>query len=163
MLAAVLEELLGLARDPAVVVERDPARRSVLAQRGLVAATSLSDLDGSFTTVLDCAASPELVERSLELLRPRGLYLAIGYSNVPEFDFAIVARRELDIRGVRSGKRTDLESVIALVASGQLAPAPIMTWSLAKINDALSALRSGTVAGKAVILTGPGQTGQAHD
>jgi alcohol dehydrogenase, propanol-preferring len=156
-------ELLGLAGDPSVVVERDPARRSVLAQRGLIAASSLSDLDGSFTTVLDCAASPDLVARSLELLRPHGLYLAVGYSKVPEFDFAIVARRELDIRGVRSGRRADLESVIALVASGKLAPPPITTWPLAKINDALSALRGGTVAGKAVILAGPGQTGQAHD
>jgi 2-desacetyl-2-hydroxyethyl bacteriochlorophyllide A dehydrogenase len=156
-------ELLGLAGEAVVIVEVDPARSSVLAQRGLVAAGSLSELDGSFTTVLDCAASPDLVIPSLELLRPHGLYLAVGYSKVHEVDFAIVARRELEIRGARSGRRADLESVIALVASGKLAPPPIITWPLADINEAFSALRSGAVAGKAVILAGPGQTGLAHD
>jgi 2-desacetyl-2-hydroxyethyl bacteriochlorophyllide A dehydrogenase len=156
-------ELIGLAGEPVVVVEMDPVRRSMLAQRGLVAARSLSELDGMFTTVLDCAASPGLVVPSLELLRPHGLYLSVGYSKVPQVDLAIVSRRELEIRGVRSGRRADLENVIALVATGKLAPPPIATWPLANINEALSALRMGAVAGKAVILAGPGQTGHAHD
>jgi 2-desacetyl-2-hydroxyethyl bacteriochlorophyllide A dehydrogenase len=147
--------LLESAGEPVVVVEADQTRRAMLAQRGIVAVGSLSELEGLFTTVLDCAAAPELVVPALELLRPHGLYLAVGYSKVPEVDLAIVSRRELDIRGTRSGRRADLESVIALVASGKLAPPPVTTWPLANINEALAALRRGAVAGKAVILAGP--------
>jgi 2-desacetyl-2-hydroxyethyl bacteriochlorophyllide A dehydrogenase len=156
-------ELLVLAGDPVVVVETNPTRRAVLAERMLVAAQSVTELDGSFTTVLDCAGSPGLMGASLERLRPHGLYLAVGYSKVPELDLSLVARRELQIRGIRSGRRADLEDVLALVGRGQLAPPPITTWPLARINDALASLRAGEVAGKAVILVGPRSTDQAND
>jgi 2-desacetyl-2-hydroxyethyl bacteriochlorophyllide A dehydrogenase len=156
-------ELLVLAREPVVVVETNPTRRAVLAERNLGTAESVPDLEGSFSTVLDCAGSPSLVGEALERLRPHGLYLAVGYSKVPDLDLSLVARRELQIKGIRSGRRADLENVLALVGSGQLAPPPITTWPLAGINRALASLRAGEVSGKAVILVGPCSTDQAND
>jgi threonine dehydrogenase-like Zn-dependent dehydrogenase len=152
-------ELLALAGHPVVVVEPNPRRRSLLAERGLANQASVGQVVGPFTTVVDCAASPDVVAPALELLRPHGLYVAVGYSKVPELDLSVVARRELVIKGVRSGTRADLELVLHLVARGQLAPPPITTWGLAEVNDALSALRQGSVAGKAVVVVRPSEPG----
>ena len=145
-----------------MVVETNPTRRVVLAERMLVAAQSVTELDGSFTTVLDCAGSPGLMGASLERLRPHGLYLAVGYSKVPELDLSLVARRELQIRGIRSGRRADLEDVLALVGRGQLAPPPITTWPLARINDAARVTARGRGSGQGgntrrASLDGPGK------
>ena len=152
----LVSELLLSSGKEVVVVESNPLRRSLLAERQLVVAPSLSEADGSFTTVIDCAGSPELVQVALGLLRSRGLYLVVGYSTVPELDLSLVARRELVLRGVRSGSRADLEDVIRLVSSGKVAPPPVTTWPLRCINEALLALREGQVEGKAVVLNSVG-------
>ena len=117
----------------------------------------MREVVGPFTTVIDCAGSPDVVPEALELLRPHGLYVVVGYSKILEFDLSVVARRELLIKGIRSGTRADLERILNLVARGQLAPPPITTWGLAEVNDALAALRHGAVAGKAVVLVRPPQ------
>jgi L-gulonate 5-dehydrogenase len=156
-------ELLAVAGEPVVVVETNPTRRAVLDERRLANFGSVRELGGSFTTVLDCAAAPDLVAPSLELLRPHGLYLAVGYSKVPELDLSLVARRELEIRGTRSGKRTDLEAILGMVGNGTVAPPPIATWPLTRINEAFAALRTGAVAGKAVIIVRAHQMDQAHN
>jgi len=80
------------------------------------------------------------------------MYLLAGYSLVPEMDFAAVARKEAEIRGIRSGRRQDLESIIALAASRQIQLPEIAEWRLSVANDALTALREKRVPGKAVIV-----------
>lgn len=152
-LGLLAAELLLNAGDPVVVVELNPQRRAMLAERSVPHAASLGDVAGRFTTVVDCAGSPEPVAGALQLLRPRGRYLVVGYSVVPELDLSAVSRRELELRGIRSGRRSDLERVLGLVARGELLPPTITTWPLVQVNDALSALRQGAVAGKAVVVS----------
>ena len=53
---------------------------------------------------------------------------------------------------MRSGRRSDLEDILALVASGRLSAPPISTWPLEEINSALRSLREGDVLGKAVVI-----------
>lgn len=147
-------ELLEAARHDFVVVESNPLRRAVAAERGHRAVSSISDLDGTFSTAIDCAGSAEIVPRLLRLLRPHGVYVSVGYTTLRELDLSVVARRELDIRGVRSGTRADLEHVLDLVAAGKISPPPSEIWKLDEINEALASLREGAVRGKAVIVTG---------
>ena len=92
---------------------------------------------------------------ALELLQPRGRYLCVGYSAVPDIDLAHLAHYELEIKGVRSGARADLEAVLAMVQDGAVKPPPVSKWPLEEVNDALSALRDGRVVGKAVITMVP--------
>ena len=113
---------------------------------------SLDRVSGPFAAVVDCAADPGAVERELELLRPRGWFLAVGYSTVPGLDLSVVARRELTIRGIRSGSRHDLETVLDVVAQGAIRLPEAHRWRLEEIDDAFRSLRSGALPGKAVIV-----------
>ena len=67
-----------------------------------------------------------------------------------------MSRKELAIYGIRSGRRSDLEAMLSLVADGIIAAPSIDCWPLQDINTAFHSLRSGQVAGKAVIMVGSG-------
>ena len=145
-------ELLQLHGEEATTVEVSESRRKVLEARGFAVTSRLEDLPAGWSSVIDCAGDPALVDRALSLLRPRGRYMVVGYSRVPGLDLAAVSRRELCIVGVRSGARGDLEQVLSAVARGAVKPPPVDTYALSEINDALVALRAGTVRGKAVVV-----------
>ncbi len=152
----LVAELLRLHGAELLVVEPNPERHARSEERGHSVVPGLSEVTGSFKSVIDSAADPDIVGRLLEKLLPHGIYISVGYARVREFDFAPVARKELAIYGIRSGRRADLEAVLSLVASGTIAAPSFECWPLEDINSALRSLRSGQVAGKAVILVGSG-------
>jgi D-arabinose 1-dehydrogenase-like Zn-dependent alcohol dehydrogenase len=78
--------------------------------------------------------------------------MVVGYSVVPDVDMAFVSRQELVILGVRSGSRENLQRIVNLAANGSIQLPNVQTWRLEHINDALSELRAGSVAGKAVVV-----------
>jgi 2-desacetyl-2-hydroxyethyl bacteriochlorophyllide A dehydrogenase len=150
-LGLLLAEILR-ARDLAVtVVEPLDVRRAVLRELGHTVAQNVESLDPSFEAVVDCAGVPSVVQAGLSLLEPHGLFLVVGYCTVSDLDLSVVARRELRIHGVRSGSREHLSQILELAANREIRLPPISTWDLDEINEALVALRSGQVAGKAVI------------
>jgi D-arabinose 1-dehydrogenase-like Zn-dependent alcohol dehydrogenase len=102
--------------------------------------------------VVDCAGAPETAAWAIGALRPRGTLVVVGYGAVPAFDSAPIARKELSIAGVRSGARSDLEHALLLAAGGKIRLPEISRFPLSSINAAFDALRSGTLAGKAVIV-----------
>jgi 2-desacetyl-2-hydroxyethyl bacteriochlorophyllide A dehydrogenase len=150
----LVSELLRHHGAEVVVAEPNPERRGRVEARGHRVAESVSAVTGSFKTVIDCAAAPDVVYDLLGALLPHGSYISVGYAKVPEFDFAVVARKELAIYGIRSGRRTDLEAMLGLVADGTIAAPGFDSWPLEDINTALHSLRSGLVPGKAVIMVG---------
>jgi 2-desacetyl-2-hydroxyethyl bacteriochlorophyllide A dehydrogenase len=144
-------ELLAAAGVAAFVVEPLPARRAALERRGYVVAETIDGVAGPFTVVVDCAGAPSVVSAGLSALAPRGLFVVVGYTTVPSLDLAVIARRELLVRGIRSGSRAHLEAALGAAARRVIALPPISVWDLEQINEALAELRSGRVAGKAVI------------
>ncbi len=147
-------EILRTADVEVIIVERNIARALEAERLGYPVSDSLTSVDRSVASVVDCAADPEIVGFELSLLRPHGLYLAVGYCTVSEFDLAVVARRELSIRGVRSGTREDLRDVLRLAEERAIRLPALNVWPLADINDALQSLRDGVVAGKAIVVNG---------
>jgi 2-desacetyl-2-hydroxyethyl bacteriochlorophyllide A dehydrogenase len=152
----LVSELLRHHGGEVLVVEANAERRARAEERGHSVAPGISEVAGSFKSVIDCAADPDIVGALLERLLPHGIYISVGYARVQEFDFAPVARKELTIYGIRSGRRSDLEAMLSLVATGTIAAPSFECWPLEDINSALRSLRSGQVAGKAVILVGSG-------
>jgi 2-desacetyl-2-hydroxyethyl bacteriochlorophyllide A dehydrogenase len=148
LLAGLLRRV-GLAP---LVVEPLPGRRAAAARAGLRTVPSLDEAREEVDVVADCAGDPAVVPWALDRLAARGLLLAVGYARLPGLDFAPLARKELAVRGIRSGSRADLEHVLALAARRELAVPPVRTWPLAQINEAFAALRRGEVEGKAVIV-----------
>ena len=147
----VLAGLLMTEGVSPVLVEPNPLRRGAAGQLGLHTVASLEQTDPAIDVVIDCAGVPDAIVPMLNRVAVHGLYVSVGYAAVPELDLAVVARRELTIRGIRSGTRTDLARVLQLAADGALGLPSCQVWNLDGINDALENLRAGRLAGKAVI------------
>jgi 2-desacetyl-2-hydroxyethyl bacteriochlorophyllide A dehydrogenase len=145
-------ELLRVAGVEVQVVQPTPLRRDALTRIGHDVVESMRDATLPVDVVIDCAGTAGVVAPGVQALGPRGLYLLAGYARVPDMDFALVARKEAEIRGIRSGRRQDLESIMLLAASRQIRLPEIAEWRLSEANAALAALRAKQVSGKAVIV-----------
>ncbi len=147
----VAAEMLRDRRVEVEVVQSSDPRRSMVRAAGYQTYARLPELTAMPDVIIDCSGDPSVTVQSMEALAPGGTYVAAGYAIVPSFDLARVARKELTLRGVRSGSRADLVEVMDLAAAGRIRLPPITAWPLTEINDALTALRERRVAGKAVI------------
>jgi 2-desacetyl-2-hydroxyethyl bacteriochlorophyllide A dehydrogenase len=147
----LVAERLRSAAVRSLVVEPLTPRREMLARLDHETASSLVDVPGSPDAVVDAAGAPEIFAWAVERLAPRGIHVLAGYGPVPAIDLAPIARKELTVRGVRSGSRAALEEALDFAARGALRLPPISIWPLSRINEAFEALRCGAVEGKAVI------------
>jgi propanol-preferring alcohol dehydrogenase len=144
-------ELLRIGGRAPVVVEPNATRRKAIEVLGHHAVADVSAVTDVPTLVIDAAADPAVVAWGLRALAPQGWYVVAGYAMVESLDFATIARKELVVRGVRSGRRDDLERIVGLAAGGAIRVPTVTGWPLDGINEAIAALRAGDVAGKAVI------------
>ena len=132
-------------------VEVNEARRSAATALGLKVFERLSDLDWPVDFVVECSGAASVIAPALDFLAPRGLLVLAGYSQVPSLDLSPISRKELTIRGVRSGSRDDLESVLRAGGEGDIVVPEPEIFTLTEINAALAQLRSGELPGKALI------------
>ncbi|MCY7419321.1 MAG: alcohol dehydrogenase catalytic domain-containing protein [Chloroflexi bacterium] len=144
-------ELLRDAQRRYVVVQPSEARRDALTRNGHPVVALAQEIEEAPAAVIDAAGAPGILPWALAALTPQGVYVAAGYGLVDGLDLAPAARKELVIRGVRSGRRDDLALMMELVAAGRVRVPPISVWPLGSIDDALHALRAREVPGKAVI------------
>lgn len=142
-------ELLAAHGTRCRVVEPNPVRRKAIAALGHDVAASF---DPPVDVVIDCTGVPAALAPGIAALVPRGLYVLAGYSVVPSVDFGELSHKEAELRGVRSGRREDLESLLRLAAGGRIRLPELSLWRLSEVNAALDALRAGDVPGKAVIV-----------
>lgn len=133
------------------VVEPQVARREAAHAAGFPSVASWDEIAGAPDLVVDCSGAKEAFGWAVGALAPHGTLSVVGYTTISALDTAPVARKELIVRGVRSGTRLDLEQVMELAAEGEIPLPPISIWPLEEINLALSLLRAGAVPGKAVI------------
>lgn len=150
----LIAELLRRNGSEVSMVESNAERQRAAQDRGFHVGRNLSELDGPFKSVIDCAASAGLVQQVLEQLLPHGVYVSVGYTRLQDFDLPLVSHKELVICGVRSGRRSDLEEILNLVANGSIVPAECEPSPLEDINRTLESLRAGKVRGKAVVVMG---------
>jgi D-arabinose 1-dehydrogenase-like Zn-dependent alcohol dehydrogenase len=148
----LLAELLRERGRELTVVEPREERRAVLAELGHRTAGTLAELDAPVPVVAECSGSPAVVALALDLLEPHGTLVLVGYARLADLDAAPIARKELAVRGIRSGSKAHLEAVLRLAAAGAIRLPPATTWPIAEINAAFDALREGRVAGKAVVV-----------
>lgn len=151
-------ELLRAQDREVVVVQTSAPRRQALADLGHRVVESIGQVRGRPQVVIDAAGAPEVLPWALDVLGPHGVYVAAGYGRVEGLNLAPLARGELSVIGVRSGRRDDLAHIISLASERAIRLPPIACWPLSRINDALDALRARSVAGKAVIDLSMGDT-----
>jgi len=144
-------ELLHLAGRDFVVVEPNALRREALSQFGYRVAPQLDEVTFSPDTMIDCAAAPGVVPWALQHLSARGVFVAVGFQAVPNFELIPVVRKEIALLGIRSGSRDDLIRILDLAATWRIRLPEVATWQLDGINEALTELRGGRLRGKAVV------------
>lgn len=154
-------ELLRRDGHELVVVEPQEGRRQAATALGHQAVATIDEVDPS-PLVIECSGAPDAIAPALDVLLPRGLLVLAGYSTVPHLDLAPIARKELSIRGVRSGSTSHLQRALTLAADGEIRVPALSLWPLEQMGEALAALRAGSVEGKAIITT-QAYGGAAHE
>jgi 2-desacetyl-2-hydroxyethyl bacteriochlorophyllide A dehydrogenase len=134
------------------MTQRSPRRRAAAQRWGYEVFGAIGETRGGFDAVIDATGSPAVFNDGVKALGPRGKYILAGYAIVPNADFAEVSHKEAVIHGIRSGSRHDLATIVGMAAAGTVRLPEIMTWPLAGINDAITALKDRRVEGKAVII-----------
>ena len=146
-------ELLRAAGVPVQVIQLGSRlRREALARLGHDVVASFEEALQPADVVIDCAGTPAVRRARCERARTAWPVPPAGYARVPEMDFAAVARKEVRIQGIRSGRRQDLVSIIDGAASREIRLPEITRWPLSAANDAVAALRDRQVGGKAVLI-----------
>ncbi len=104
------------------------------------AAQQLSSLAGSgFDAVLEATGAAAAVELGLGLLRPDGVFVAVGIHEAPaQLDVTQLVRRQIDIRGSYRAPLAAWPRVIAALAEDPNAFAPMITRRMA-LFDGLNA------------------------
>ena len=148
----LLAEILRSRDTVAVVVEPREERRALLAELGHAVVPALDAVRSPMPVIAECSGAAAAVAPALELLAPRGTLVLVGYAKLAQFDAAPIARKELTVRGIRSGSKANLETIIELAARRAIRLPPARTWPIAEINAAFAALRAGRVVGKAVVV-----------
>lgn len=85
-------------------------------------------------------------------LGPHGTVAVVAYGVVDRFDTTRISRKELTVRGVRSGTKDQLRSILRLAAEGTVGKFPVREWELGGLTAALEGIRSGDDPAKPVIV-----------
>jgi D-arabinose 1-dehydrogenase-like Zn-dependent alcohol dehydrogenase len=116
-------------------------------------AVEIQDLGGAHVTI-DALGSSDIVQQALSSLRPRGRHVQVGLlpSGV-QLDMGRLIGQELSWLGSHGMPAHAYPEMLALVASGKLRPAELITRTITldETPAALAALSAGTPAGITVI------------
>jgi 2-desacetyl-2-hydroxyethyl bacteriochlorophyllide A dehydrogenase len=149
----LVAQLLSSSVARVTVVEPMEARREAITVHPAV--DTIPDggaLDDPIDVVVECSGSSAALEWALNRLAPHGLLVLAGYSTLEDFDFGRLSRKELDVRGVRSGSAAQLGAVLRLAADSAIEVAGPDIWKLSEVNEAFAALAADQPPAKVVLV-----------
>lgn len=113
---------------------------------------------GGADVVVDNTGVPEMLELAYELTGPKGRVVCVGVprkgNKISIYSLALHFGKQLSgSHGGETNPTDDIPKYLRMLDAGKLALAPLITneFSLEKINDAISMMRSGEIAGRCVI------------
>ncbi len=103
--------------------------------------------------VLDNIGITDTIEQSLQVLRPAGRVVVIGYAD-QEFTavYQHIMLKEKEIVGCRASNLHELKEAVRLVEQGVIDPYIYRTYPFEQINEALDDLRGGKSLGRTVLV-----------
>ena len=163
-----LIQICRLAGARVIAVGRSPAKLAHARELGADATVDASQEDPlaaiqaltggqGADVVFDLVASQETLDLAPRALARRGRLVYCGYgADRGSLNPLLLVLREIQLRGAVGNTRSELEETIRLAATGQLRSVVGGTFRLDDANQALAALRSGEIVGRAVLLPGDG-------
>ncbi|WP_432888197.1 zinc-dependent alcohol dehydrogenase family protein [Kribbella sp. CA-245084] len=157
MIATALDaEVVAIDTNPeALALAREYGATHTLQASDQVAAR-IQDLGGAHVTI-DALGSNDIVQQALSSVRPRGRHVQVGLlPNGVQLDVGRLIGQELSWLGSHGMPAHAYPEMLALVASGKLRPAELITRTITldQTPAALAALSDGTTAGITVITPG---------
>lgn len=134
------------------IVEREQRRRRIAEENGFSVAESIGAVTETPSVVVDCAGSGNTFEWAIDVLGPHGTLAVVAYGVADPYDTTQISRKELTVRGVRSGTRDQLRNVLHLAVEGTVGRFPMHEWELDSINTALEEIRTAKDAAKPIIV-----------
>lgn len=103
--------------------------------------------------VLDNIGIESSVQMSLDIVRPGGKVIIVGYDTT-EFkaNYQDIMKHEKEIIGIRGSTPAEMVDVIRLVEKGIIRPYVFKTYQLHEINIAIEQLKEGNSLGRTVIV-----------
>jgi D-arabinose 1-dehydrogenase-like Zn-dependent alcohol dehydrogenase len=144
-------ELLRARGVAPVVVERAAKRRLFADGRGFAVAPELGAVTEEPAVVIDCGGRGEALAWAVGALGPHGLVVVVAYGVIDRFDTTQISRKEITVKGVRSGTRDQLGRALRIAASGAMGGFQVREWELTDVNKALEAARAGDPAKQVVV------------
>lgn len=103
--------------------------------------------------VFDNIGNEESIQASLDICRPGGKVIMVGYSKESfRANYQSTAMKEKEIIGIRGSNRRDIIEVTRLVEAGVIDPFVTKTYPLEEINQAMQDLRQGKSPGRTVLV-----------
>jgi len=107
---------------------------------------------GGVHAAIVTSAAKAAYDTAFLCVRPTGILLVVGLpAESVCFPPISMAASEVRIQASSVGTRQDLRAVLAMAAAGKI-HSQVTTRSLAQVNDAMAALRNGTVSGRIVLI-----------
>ena len=156
-------QIAHLAGARVIAIARTPERRDLALQMG--ASDAIDPRDGVLSEQIrdltdglgvhaffDFVGIEGSVEQAVLASRKGGKVVVVGYMT-PQVQAPMLrlVYDEVSIMGSRSSTREDLQQIVGLVAAGRITPVIGQRLALDDVNDALDALRGGSVIGRPVV------------
>ena len=137
-----LEDLPERCADRKVVINRDnPDVMEVIPQS-----------QGGFDCALDFVGTPTTAQLAIDSLRKGGSAGLVGlYGGELRIPILKIISKSLSIIGSRAGSLSELKELVGIVTRSDIQPPKITAYRLGEVNEALDALRQGTMKGRGVV------------
>lgn len=145
-------ELLRAQGCLVTIVERQRHRRRIVTENEFSVVASVDAVAETPSVVVDCAGTGNTFEWAINALSPQGTIVVVAYAVVGRFDTTQISRKELTVRGVRSGTRDQLQTILRLAAEGTVGRFPVREWELGGLTAALEGIHGGDDPAKPVMV-----------
>lgn len=148
-----------------IVIEPGPERRAlastlgadVVVEPGEAALAEVQERTGGLgaDVVFECAGVPVAIQSAIDLVRRGGQVILIGLSDLPAtIHPTLWNAKEVEVRGSIAYRRPEFDLVMAMLADGRIAAAPLHTSTvgLDGLDGALALLAAGAPAESKVLL-----------
>jgi (R,R)-butanediol dehydrogenase / meso-butanediol dehydrogenase / diacetyl reductase len=122
---------------PVLGVDLSPLRRRCAEELGVAAIDGAGDVEAAVAAALgdreldfvfECAGAPPLIQRALELVRPRGTVVIVALYDAPAtIDPMLLAHKEATVVGSVMIRPEEFREAIELLRSGAAVAAPLVT------------------------------------
>ncbi len=145
-----------------IVADLDPRKREAALAAGAVAAIdnakpeALRELrkltGGGAAAAIDFVGAPASAQFASDALKRGGSMVIVGlFGGALSLPLALFPLRMIRIEGSYVGSLPEMHELMALVKAGKVAPMPVATRPLDRVNDTLEDLKAGRVVGRVVL------------